>query len=71
MATTAEDFAEIQIVFASDDVEALLSTEVATAGNQNAFGNFLTQAMSLIQEGDTAGAIDKLNKAIARTDAAF
>ena len=68
VATTASGFAEIVIVDASDQVGALTAEDVTTAGNQNAFGNFLAQAISLIQEGDTAGAIDKLNKAIERTD---
>ena len=68
VATTAEGFAEIQIVDSSDFVAALLANEVTTAGNQNAFGNFLAQAIEELQAGNTADAIDKLNKAIARTD---
>ena len=67
-ATTASEFAENLILEASDQAAALGNGQVTTKGNQNAFGNFLAQAISKIQSGDIAGAIDKLEKAIARTD---
>ncbi|GAX61158.1 hypothetical protein SCALIN_C17_0192 [Candidatus Scalindua japonica] len=69
-ATTADDFAEIQIV-AADEIVSVLDeslSEVTNTGNQNAFGNFLTQAMVALQEDDTAKAINKIEKALARTD---
>ena len=67
-ATTAEGFAETQIVAADAIVEALLPGQVTTSGNQNALQNFLSQAIVALQEGDIDKAIDKLEKAIARTD---
>lgn len=42
--------------------------EVTNSGNQSAFGNFLTQALIAIQEGDIEAAIKKLKDGIARTD---
>ena len=66
--TTAEGFAEIQIVSANDIIKALSNQQVTTKGNQNALQNFLRQAIAALQEGDLARAIDKLEKAIARTD---
>ena len=42
--------------------------KVTTSGNQNAFGNFLSEAINAIQKGNTATAIDKLDKAIDRTN---
>ncbi|MGK0190050.1 MAG: hypothetical protein ACI9R3_005869 [Verrucomicrobiales bacterium] len=70
-ATTALGFAENVIVQASDLAAALNNGQVTTKGNQRAFGNFLAQAISKIQAGNIAGAIDKLEKAIARTDGCF
>ena len=69
-AVGAAEFAETQIVGADDAAAALDPDlgEVTTQGNQEAFGNFLIQAARAIQEGDTAKAIDKLEKAIGRTD---
>ena len=67
-ATTAAGFAESHIVLASDIVEALEPGQVTTAGNQNAFQNFLSQAIAAIQDGDLAKAIDKIEKSIERTD---
>ena len=67
-ATTAEGFAETQIVAVADVVVALLPGQVTTGGNQNALQNFLSQAIVALQEGDIAKAIDKLEKAIERTD---
>ncbi len=67
-ATTAEDFAEIQIVAACDIVDALDASQVKSKGNQKALCNFLTQAIIAIQKDDNAKAIDKLNKSIDRVD---
>jgi hypothetical protein len=67
-ATTAEGLAEFKILESSDDVAALLPEAVTTAGNQTAHLNFLNQATLAIQEGDLAKAIDKLQKAMTRTD---
>ena len=67
-ATLAEEFAEVQIINVDTIVTALDAGEVTTAGNQEAYGNFLSQASVAIQEGDIAAAIDKLEKAISRTD---
>ena len=69
-ASTAEQeqFAEMQLLAASSTVAALGTGEVRTYGNQAALLNFLAQAIVAIQEGDLAEAIDKLEKAITRTD---
>ncbi|MDH3647537.1 MAG: PKD domain-containing protein [Gammaproteobacteria bacterium] len=67
-ATTAEDFAEIQIESSGESVEVLDTAQVTTGGNQTAFINFLSQAMLAIQEEDPTEAIQKLEKSIARTD---
>jgi hypothetical protein len=68
-ATSAESFAEVQIVSTNDTVTALSATEVTTEGNQNALQNFLSQAIVALQPPvDVAEAINKLEKAIARTD---
>ena len=67
-ATTVEGFAEFQIVAAADVVSGLGANQVTTSGNQNAFLNFLSQAVVALQAGDTEEAINKLTKAIERTD---
>lgn len=68
--TPAGFVASVQIVNADAIVVALDpgDGEVRTAGNQIAFANFLTQALVAIEESDPDRAIDKLEKAIARTD---
>ena len=68
VATTAVEFAEILILDASDQVEALTAAQVTTSGNQKAFGNLLAQAVKDIQKGKIDNAIAKLNQAIERTD---
>jgi len=68
VATTPANYAEIQIVYASDAIEALLAGQVTTGGNQNALGNFLKNATKNIQKGKIAQAINDLNQAIERTD---
>ncbi len=65
---TAEDFAEINTVAALNIVSDLPASSVTTKGNQKALGNFLTQVIGALQLGDTAEAINKLNKALSRTD---
>jgi hypothetical protein len=67
-ATTAEGFAEFLILEVSAQVAALSADQVTTKGNQTAFGQHLANAIRDLQEGKTAEAIDKLNKAIERTD---
>lgn len=67
-ASTAESFSETQIVGADDIVTSLAAGQVTTSGNQNALSNFLDQAVAAIQAGDLPEAIDKLEKAIERTD---
>lgn len=67
-ATTATGFAESQIVDVCDVVDTLTAGQVTTAGNQNAFGGHLANAVKDIQKGNVEHAIETLNKAIARTD---
>ncbi|MFT6953822.1 MAG: PKD repeat protein [Glaciecola sp.] len=67
-ATLAEEFAEVQIINVDTIITALDKSEVTTVGNQEAYGNFLSQASIAIQTGDIVMAIDKLEKAITRTD---
>jgi hypothetical protein len=67
-ATTAASFAESVILDACEIVAGLDADQVTTKGNQNAFCNQLANAVKDLQKGKTADAIDKLNKAIERTD---
>jgi hypothetical protein len=67
-ATTMSHFVEVRIVDASHVTEDLVPGAVTTAGNQNALGNFYSQAITAIQSGDLAEAQEKLEEAIARTD---
>ena len=67
-ATTAEDFAETQILEASADIGALPPTDVTTTGNQTAMGNYLGQACQAIQKGDAQKAIRKIEDALERCD---
>ena len=70
MSTLAEEFAEIQIVELDEVVSELdaAAGEVTTVGNQQAFSSFISEAIVAIQEDDIETAIDKLEKALARTD---
>ena len=68
VASTAEEFAQVEIISVSTIVVALEPVQVTTAGNQNAFGNFLTNTMDQIQKGKVDKAIADLIKAIERTD---
>jgi hypothetical protein len=68
VASTAEEFSQMQIINVSTVVVALDPAQITTAGNQEAFGNFLTNTMSQIQKGKLDKAIADLEKAIARTD---
>ena len=45
VATTADEYAEIQIILADDIIDDLDPGQVTTGGNQNALGNFLQQAI--------------------------
>lgn len=67
-ASTAEQLAEESILAASGAVAALGTEDVTTQGNRVALLNFLAQALAAIQEGDLLEAIDKLQKALNRTD---
>jgi hypothetical protein len=67
-ATTASDYAESKAVDASNEIAGLASGEVSTKGNKTALQNFLNQAVAALQAGNVAGAVDKLQKAIERTD---
>jgi YVTN family beta-propeller protein len=67
-ATTAQGFAEAQLVNACDTVMALPLSSITTAGNRNAFCNFLSQAVTDTQSARTASAISKIGDAMARTD---
>lgn len=68
VASTAEEFAQVEIIEVSTSMVALEPAEITTAGNQNAFGNFLTNTMEQIQKVKVDKAIADLEKAIARTD---
>ena len=68
VATTPVNYAEIQIVNASDAVGALLPGQVTTKGNQTALGNFLKSATKNLQKGKIANAIADLTSALERTD---
>jgi Tol biopolymer transport system component len=67
-ATSAADYAVVQILAASTILEELSSGSVTNSGNQNAFTNLLRQSVVLIREGRFADARDKLEQALARTD---
>ena len=60
-ATSAEGFAELQIVDIDAVVAGLDTSQSTTQGNKTAFLNFLSQAVVAIQEGDTADAIKRSN----------
>jgi hypothetical protein len=65
-----EEYAQIQILELDESVASLdaESGEVTTTGNQNAYSNFLSQAILSIQEDDIVSAVSKLQKALIRTD---
>ncbi len=65
---TPEEFAETTTMEGLNLVVELPPTTVTTTGNQTAMGNFHTQAIAALQAGDVQEAINKLNKAISRTD---
>lgn len=67
-AMTATAYAENYILAAAQLLSSLDLSQVTTAGNQNALGNFLSQAAKDIQKGQPVKAIDKLNMAIERTN---
>ena len=58
----------MEIVSASETVVDLDPGQITTEGNQNALMNFLAQATVAIEEGDIGEAINKLQKALLRTD---
>ncbi len=63
-----EDYAGGETIEAINEVGALPSGSVTTTGNRNALVNFLTQVIEALQEDNIAKAIEKLEKAIERTD---
>ncbi len=65
---TAEDYASVQIIEASDIVIELPPEHFKSPGYQNALGNFFEQALEAINEGDIDEALNKLQKALDRTD---
>ena len=67
-ATTVEDFAEVQILLASDLIASLLPEQVTSSGNQRKLLRYLTRAITAIQDGNIATATKKIGKAIERTD---
>jgi hypothetical protein len=67
-AITAEDFAQNNTMEALNTVMELPPASVMTQGNQTALGNFQTQAIAALQAGDIEEAINKLTKALERTD---
>jgi hypothetical protein len=67
-ATTAAGYAEVQIVNASDIISSLTIDQFTNQNHATPLLNFLTQAVEALQAGDTAVALDRLGKAIERTD---
>ncbi len=68
VATTAIEYAEIQIIEASDIILDLESDQTTTPGHQKSMGNDLKNAIKAILKGKMGSAIDKLNSALIRTD---
>lgn len=68
VASTAADFAQIEIQSANDVLSALGTESVTSKGNQNALSKFLIQSTAAIQDAKIAIAADKLGKAMGRTD---
>lgn len=66
--TSALGYAEMQVISACDLVSALPLSMVTTKGNQNAYCNFLSQAIKELQKGKIDNAIDKLEQAMERSD---
>jgi len=67
-ATTAQGYAETQLLNAANLVSGLTSSQVTTIGNLTAFNSFLKEAAAAIQKKDTTTAMNKLNDAIQRTN---
>jgi PKD domain len=67
-AITAAAFAEQTLLGVDELLVGLSAGQVTTVGNQNAFGNFLRNAVKSLQKGDAEKAVDSLNEAITRTD---
>jgi hypothetical protein len=68
VASSPGDFAQVEIQAADAIMTSLDESQVTTEGNRNALSNFLMQSTVSVQEGDTTDAVDKLDKAIERTD---
>jgi len=67
-AVDAGDYAQMKILEALDVVRGLGPASVTTQGNQQALGQFLIVALNALQSDNTQLVINKLNKALARTD---
>lgn len=67
-AIAGEDFAELKCYDVDSIVSALTLSQVTTKGNQTALLNFLKQAVVAMHADDLVTAIDKLQKAMERTD---
>jgi hypothetical protein len=67
-ATTGDDFAELKCYEVARIVSDLTLSQVTAKGNQTALLNFLRQAVAALQADDFVTAIDKLQKAMERTD---
>ena len=61
-------YAADRIADALNLIGGLSLDQVTTKGNRNALQKFLTQAVTALQQGDTAEAISKLEQALERTD---
>lgn len=68
LAVSPTDYAEVKVINTSDLVDGLLPGEVTTLGNQEAFSNFLINAIKELQKDNVAEAIVMLNLALQRTD---
>ena len=67
-ATSAANFAEIQLLDAHQIVAALTQSQVTKRGNKRALTKKLRKAVKALQKGKTDKAIKKLNKALERVD---
>jgi len=67
-ALSPEDFAQVEILEASETIAQLDATQVTNSGNQRAMGELFKQAVRMIQNEQPEQAVKKLNDARNRTD---
>jgi hypothetical protein len=67
-AITAAALAEQMIMCGDDLISGLSPNQVTSRGNQNALGNFMSQAVKAVQKGHNATAILEPDEAIDRTN---